>query len=80
MNSGTLKLVQIAMLQYKALATKMPEMRDRQLASKAKLKGDQIQDRAQENLIRDITCSADSIDPKSYRSLMLIEYRPCHLN
>jgi hypothetical protein len=37
-----LKFVQIAMLQDKALATKRHEMRDGQVASKAKLKGDQI--------------------------------------
>jgi hypothetical protein len=41
-----LKFVQIAMLQDNALATKRPEMRDGRLASKAKLKRDQIQDRA----------------------------------
>jgi hypothetical protein len=68
------------MLQDKELATKRPEMRDGWLASKAKLKGSQIQDRVQENSIRDITCSADSIGPKASRSLMLIEHHPCHLN
>jgi hypothetical protein len=41
-----LKFIQINTLQDKALATKRPEMRDRWLASKAKLKGGQIQDRA----------------------------------
>jgi hypothetical protein len=44
-----LKFVQIAMLQDKALATKRPEMRDGRLASKAKLKGGQIQDQVHEN-------------------------------
>jgi hypothetical protein len=39
-----LKLIHIALLQDKAIATKRPEMRDRWLASKAKLKGSQIQD------------------------------------
>jgi hypothetical protein len=79
--SGTrLKFLQIAMLQEKALAAKRPEMRDGRLASKAKLKGGQIQDRAQENLIGDITSSADSIGPKASRSLMLIEHHPCYLN
>jgi hypothetical protein len=34
------------MLQDKAVATKRPQMRDGWLASKAKLKGGQIQDRA----------------------------------
>jgi hypothetical protein len=67
------------MLQDKELATKRPEMRDRWLASKAKLKGCQIQDRVQENSIGNITCSADSITPKASRSLMLIEHHPCHL-
>jgi hypothetical protein len=38
-----LKLIQIAMFQDKALPTKRPGLRDRRLASKAKLKGDQIQ-------------------------------------
>jgi hypothetical protein len=75
-----LKFVQIATLQDKALATKRPEMRDGWLASKAKLKGGQIQDRAQENSIGDIKCNADSIDPKASRSLLLIEHHPYHLN
>jgi hypothetical protein len=41
-----LKLVHISTFQNKALATKRPEMRDGRLASKAKLEGSQIQDRA----------------------------------
>jgi hypothetical protein len=41
-----LKFIQTAMLQEKTLATKGSEMRDGWLASKAKLKGGQIQDRA----------------------------------
>jgi hypothetical protein len=40
-----LKFVLITMLQDKALATKRPAMRDEPLASEAKLKGGQIQDR-----------------------------------
>jgi hypothetical protein len=68
------------MLQDKVVATKKPEMRDGQLASKAKLKRSQIKDLAQENLIGDITCSADRISPKVFRSHMLIEHHPCHLN
>jgi hypothetical protein len=68
------------MFQNKALATQRPEMRDGRLASKAELKGSQIQDRAQEDSIRDITCSADSISPKASRSSMLIEHHPSHLN
>jgi hypothetical protein len=75
-----LKFVHIATLQDKELATKRPEMRDGRLASKAKVKGGQIQDRAQENLIGDISCSADSIGPKAFRNLMLIEHCPCLLN
>jgi hypothetical protein len=39
-----LKFVQIATLQDKTIVTKRLEMRDRWLASKAKLKGGQIQD------------------------------------
>jgi hypothetical protein len=46
-----LKLITIVTFQNKALAIKRLEMRDRRHASKAKLKGGQIQDRAQENLI-----------------------------
>jgi hypothetical protein len=68
------------MLQDTALATKRPEIRKGRLASKAKLKGGQIQDQAQEILIRDITCSADSIGPKAPMILMLIEHCHCHLN
>jgi hypothetical protein len=41
-----LKLIQIATLQDKALATKRPEMRDGRLASRAKLKTGQMQNRA----------------------------------
>jgi hypothetical protein len=37
-----LKFIQIVTLQDKALATKRPEMRDRRLVSKAKLKGGQM--------------------------------------
>jgi hypothetical protein len=74
------KFIQIVTLQDKGLETKRPEMRDRWLASKAKLNGGQIQDQAQENLNGDITCSTDSIGPKASRSLMLIEHHPCHLN
>jgi hypothetical protein len=59
-----LKFVQIVTLQDKVLATEWPEMRDVWLASKAKLKGGQIQDRAQENSTGDITYTADSINPK----------------
>jgi hypothetical protein len=36
------KLIKISTLQNKACASKMPKMRDRRLASKAKLKGGQI--------------------------------------
>jgi hypothetical protein len=75
-----LKFAQIATLQDKALPIKRPEMRDGRLASKKKLKGSEIQDRAHEHSIGDITCSADSIDPKASRSLMLIEHHPYHLN
>jgi hypothetical protein len=39
------------MFQDKALENKRPEMTDRQPASNMKLKGSQIQDRAQEDLI-----------------------------
>jgi hypothetical protein len=68
------------MLQDKKLVAKRPEMRDGRLASKAKLKGGPIQDRVLENSIGDITCNADSIDPKASRSLKLIKHRSCHLN
>jgi hypothetical protein len=64
------------MLQDKALATKRPEMKDGWPVSQAKLKGDQIQDRAQENSIRDITCSANSIGTKASKSFMLIKHHP----
>jgi hypothetical protein len=37
-----LKLIQIAMLQDKALATKRPKMRDERLPSKAKLREGQM--------------------------------------
>jgi hypothetical protein len=53
------------MFQDETLATKRPKMRDGQLASKAKLKRSQIQDRVQKKLIRDIAFSADNIGPKA---------------
>jgi hypothetical protein len=55
-------------------------MRDRRLVTKAKLKGSQVQNRAQEDSIRDITSSANSISSKAPRSPMLIQHRPIHLN
>jgi hypothetical protein len=55
-------------------------MRDGRLVTKAKLKASQMQNRAQEDLIRNIASSADSIDSKVPRSPMLIEHRPSHLN
>jgi hypothetical protein len=74
-----LKLIKIATFQNKALASKRPEMRDRRLVTKVKLKGGQVQNRAQEDSIRDIASSADSVGPKVSRSPMLIEHRPSHL-
>jgi hypothetical protein len=55
-------------------------MRDRRLATKAKLKRSQMQNQAREDSIRNIASSADSIGPKAPRSPMLIEHRPSHLN
>jgi hypothetical protein len=55
-------------------------MRDRRFMTKAKLKRSQVQNRVQEDLIRDIASSADSISPKAPRSPMLIEHHPTHLN
>jgi hypothetical protein len=37
-----LKLIKISTLQNKALAIKKPKMRDKRLATKAKLKGSQV--------------------------------------
>jgi hypothetical protein len=45
------KFIQIATFQDKAFATKWHKMGNIWLTSKAKLKGGQIQERAQENLI-----------------------------
>jgi hypothetical protein len=75
-----LKLIKIATFQNKAFASKRPKMRDRRLTIKAKLKGSQMQNQAQEDSIRDIISSANSIGPKAPRSPMLIEHRPSHLN
>jgi hypothetical protein len=55
-------------------------MRDRRLATKAKLKRSQMQNQAREDSIRNIASSADSIGPKAPRSPILIEHRPSHLN
>jgi hypothetical protein len=68
-----LKLIKIATLQNKAFASKWPKMRDRGLAIKAKLIGSQVQNQAQEDSIRDITSSTNSIGTKAHKS-------PSHLN
>jgi hypothetical protein len=75
-----LKLIKIATFQNKKFAFKGPKVRDRRLATKAKLKGDQMQNRVQEDLIRDIASDANSISPKAPRSPMLIEHHPSYLN
>jgi hypothetical protein len=48
--------------------------------TKAKLKGGQMQNRAQEDSIRNIASGANSIGPKAPRSPMLNEHHPSHLN
>jgi hypothetical protein len=75
-----LKLIKIATFQNKAFTSKMPKMRDRGLATKAKLKGGQMHNRAQEDSIRNIANGANSIGPKAPRSPMLIDHCPSHLN
>jgi hypothetical protein len=75
-----LKLIKIATFQNKAFASKKSEVRDRRLATKAKLKGGQMQNRAQEDPIRNIASGANSISPKAPRSPMMIEHHPNHLN
>jgi hypothetical protein len=55
-------------------------MRDGHLVSKVKLKESQMQDQAQDDSIREIACSADSIGPKASRSHVLIEHHSNHLN
>jgi hypothetical protein len=75
-----LKLIKISTFQNKTFASKGPEVRDRRLATKAKLKWGQIQNRAQEDPIRNIASGANSIGPKEPRSPMLIEHHPRHLN
>jgi hypothetical protein len=55
-------------------------VRDRRLATKAKFKGDQMQNQAQEDSIRSIASGANSISPKAPKSPMLIEHRPSHLS
>jgi hypothetical protein len=75
-----LKLIKISIFQNKAFASKSPEVRDRRLATKVKLKGGQMQNRAQEDPIRKIASGTNSIGPKAPRSPMLIEHRPSYLN
>jgi hypothetical protein len=74
-----LKLIKISTFQNKAFASKRPELGDRRLATKAKVKGGQMQNRAQEDPIRNIASGANSIGPKASMSLMPIEHRPSHL-
>jgi hypothetical protein len=75
-----LKLIKISTFQNKAFASKRPEMSDRRLATKAKLKGGQMQNRAKEDPIRNIASGANSFGPKAPRSPMLIKDHPSHLN
>jgi hypothetical protein len=75
-----LKLIKISTFQNKSFASKRIEVRYRRLATKVKLKWGQMQNRAQEDLIRNIASGANSIDPKAPRSPMLIEHHPSHLN
>jgi hypothetical protein len=75
-----LKFIKISMFQNKSFASKRSEMRDRKLATKAKLKGSQVQNQAQKDSIGDIKSSANSIGLKVPRSPLLIEHRPSHLN
>jgi hypothetical protein len=72
--------MKVATFQNKAFASKRPEMRDGRLATKAKLKGSPMQNRAQEDSIRNIASNANSIDPKAPSSPLLIEHCPSHLN
>jgi hypothetical protein len=78
--SVRLKLIKITTFQNKAFASKRAKVRDRRLATKAKLKGGQMHNRAQKDSIRNIASSANSIGPKAPRSPMLIEPHPGHLN
>jgi hypothetical protein len=48
--------------------------------TKAKLKGSQMQNQAQEDSFRNIASSVDSISLKAPKSPMLIEHHPSHLN
>jgi hypothetical protein len=75
-----LKLIKISTFQNKAFAFKRPEVRDRRLTTKANLKGSQMQNRAQEDPIRNIASCANSIGPKAHKSPMLIKHHSSHLN
>jgi hypothetical protein len=75
-----LKLIKISTFQNKAFASKRPKVRDRRLATKVKLKGGQMQNRTQEDPIRNIANGANSVGSKAHRSPMLIEHHPSHLN
>jgi hypothetical protein len=75
-----IKFIKISVFQNKAFASKWPKMRNRRLMTKVKLKGSQVQNHAQEDSVRDVTSSANSIGPKGPRSPMLIEHHPGHLN
>jgi hypothetical protein len=75
---NTIKRARLKLIKFSHFRTKRHEVRDRRLATKAKLKGGQIQNRAQEDLIRNI--GANSIGPKASRGPMLIEHHPSHLN
>jgi hypothetical protein len=75
-----LKLIKIFTFQNKAFTSKRPKVRDRRLATNAKLKGGQMQNREEEDSIRNIASGANSINPKVSMSPMLIEHHPSHLN
>jgi hypothetical protein len=68
------------MFQNKAFASKGSKVRDRRFGTKAKLKRGQMQNRVQEDSIRNIASSANNIGPKAPRSPMLIKHHPSHRN
>jgi hypothetical protein len=74
------KLIKITTFQNKTVASKWLKVRDRRFATKVKLKGSQMQNRVQEDSIKNIASSANRISPKAPRSPMLIEHHPSHHN
>jgi hypothetical protein len=75
-----LKLVQIALFQDEAFASKHPEETYFGWLSKMQVIRSLLHESSKENAIGDMASCVDHLGPISPRSLVLIEHRPSYLN